>query len=102
MAEYIEREALITELNNIAIDYIKDNSIQCSIASGVVINIRDTVILEQPTADVVPVVRCENCVFWDTESKGFSDEHICKMHSIVAVHSRYTNPTDYCSYGERR
>jgi hypothetical protein len=55
-----------------------------------------------PTADVVPVVRCKECVFWDTESIGLSDEHICKMHSIVAVHSRYTNPTDYCSYGERR
>lgn len=55
-----------------------------------------------PTADVVPVVKCKECVFWDTESIGFSDEHICKMHSIVAVHSRYTNPTDYCSYGERR
>lgn len=60
------------------------------------------IIMGQPTADVVPVVRCKDCVFWDTESIGFSDEHICKMHSIVAVHSRYTNPTDYCSYGERQ
>jgi hypothetical protein len=59
-------------------------------------------IVELPTKDVVEVVRCEKCMFWDTESKGLSDEHICKMHSCVGVHDRYTTPTDYCSYGERR
>lgn len=52
-------------------------------------------------ADFVEVVRCMDCVFWDTESKGLSDEHICKMHSY-GVHSRYTIPNDYCSYGESR
>lgn len=56
----------------------------------------------QPTADVVEVVRCKECVFWDVEKTGLVDECVCKMHSVVKVHSRYTNPTDYCSYGERK
>ena len=53
-------------------------------------------------ADVVEVVRCKDCVFWDVEKTGLADECVCKMHSVVKVHSRYTNPTDYCSYGERK
>ncbi len=94
MAEYIEREAVLKHKRKMSgADFggeFWDEAVLCE-------DIRKI-----PTADVVPVVRCKDCVFWDTESKGFSDEHICKMHSIVAVHSRYTNPTDYCSYGERR
>ena len=98
MAEYIEREKAIAICQSYyehcleTHDYCGD-----SVAYDIRTNIQGL-----PTADVVPVVRCKDCVFWDTESTGFSDEHICKMHSIVAVHSRYTNPTDYCSYGERQ
>jgi hypothetical protein len=94
MAEYIECDALIAELEK-APPYFENGDIQygISVAIGIVKKVS--------AADVVPVVRCKDCVFWDTESKGLSDEYVCKMHSIVAVHSRYTNPTDYCSYGER-
>ncbi len=56
MPEYIEREAVIKKLNNIATDYIKDISIQCSIAAGTVVDIRDSVIIKAPAADVVEVV----------------------------------------------
>lgn len=52
--------------------------------------------------DVVEVTRCKDCVFWDTEKTGWDKECVCKMHSVVGVHCRYTNPTDYCSYGEKR
>ncbi len=51
MNEYIEREALICKLNDIAADYIKDNSIQCTIAAGTVIDIRDNVVMKQPTSN---------------------------------------------------
>lgn len=99
MAEYIEREKVIEELNNIATDYIKDNSIQCSIASGVVINIRDTVILEQPTADVVPVVRCKDCKYCEHINDEFAkDWYQCKRRGNFAQ----KKPDNYCSYGERR
>lgn len=52
---YIEREDLITELNNMASDLIKDNSIQCNIAAGTVVEIKDNIVAKQPTADVVEV-----------------------------------------------
>lgn len=55
MAEYIKREALITELNNMAIELIKDNTIQCSLAAGTVVEIKDNVVKKQPAADVVEV-----------------------------------------------
>lgn len=53
--EYIEREKLLGDLVTVITDYLKDNSIQCSIAAGVAINIKDTVVMEQPVADVVRV-----------------------------------------------
>lgn len=57
MAEYIEREKLITELNNIAIDLLKDNSIQCSLAAGTVVDIKDNVVAKQPAVDVAEILR---------------------------------------------
>ena len=64
MAKYIEREKLITELNNIALDLLKDNSIQCSLAAGTGVDIKDNVVAKQPTIDAVEVVRCGQCEFW--------------------------------------
>ena len=55
MPEYIEREALIEVLNYIASEYAHDGSMQCLIAAGTVIHIKDDVVLNVPTADVVEV-----------------------------------------------
>ena len=94
MAEYIERESAIKKLNNIATDYIKDNSIQCSIAAGTVIDIRDNVIMKAPAADVVEVIhaywekdsvtgvmRCSNCRMpppGDAELEDFYESPYCQ------------------------
>jgi hypothetical protein len=51
-------------------------------------------------ADVV--VRCKECVFYNTERKGLTDEHICRRFSCLGVFSNYTSPDDFCSYGERK
>lgn len=48
------------------------------------------VIMGQPTADVVEVVRCKDC-------RHFDGEGCLKTHGEFEP-----NPTDYCSYGERR
>lgn len=53
-------------------------------------------------ADVVPVVRCKDCMFWDTEKIGMVDECVCKLHSIEGIYSKYKLPNDFCSYGERK
>ena len=99
MAEYIEREKVIEELNNIAIDYIKDNTIQCSIAAGVVVNIKDTVITKQPTADVVEVVRCKDCKYQEDCARQMV--HTTRDYILEVNVSTY-NKVDYCSYGERK
>ena len=50
----------------------------------------------QPTADVVEVVRCKDCIYWDkrtVNNKGFI---ICAA-SGMEIHTE-----DFCSYGERK
>ena len=51
-------------------------------------------------ADVVPVVRCENCVHW-------SDSNQCERPELAGNRwhdDKYfeTLPDDFCSYGERK
>lgn len=55
MPRYGNLDKLEKELNGIALDYLADGSMQCNIAAGVVCNIRDTVIANAPTADVVEI-----------------------------------------------
>ena len=67
---------------------------------GMVILIHDVV--NAPTIDAEPVVRCKECdsyveVAWRFDNEGKKKEcHCCVAHSIPV------QPNDYCSYGERR
>ena len=47
---------------------------------------------EQPTADVVKVVRCEDCRYWDNRF----DVMVCNLTDGMK------GASDYCSFGERR
>lgn len=51
----------------------------------------DLLLLNAPAIDAVPVVRCKDCRF-------DGDEDDCPLLSVAA----YTNPDDFCSYGERK
>lgn len=60
-------------------------------------------VADAPTADVVEVVRCKDCVHWKTEleSTGIECEpgenaHICWIDGMI------TRTNDYCSYGRRK
>lgn len=68
MAEYIEREAVIHKMK---------------------MDIRPpfAVVRDFPAADVVPVVRCKDCKFWD-----FGDCYRLEL----------SRTDDFCSYGERK
>ena len=55
------------------------------------------VIMGQPTAGVVEVVRCKDCVYWD--GLGYSGR--CEGYHNGLMRD-YTNYDDYCSYGERQ
>lgn len=79
MAEYIEREALIQTIQ-------KDPWIG---AQGKDYALYD--IAEQPTADVVEVIRCADCIYSN------DDGTIC--HYSVGLSTR---PYRFCSEGERK
>lgn len=54
--------------------------------------------LIKPLEDVVPVIRCENCTFWDRDHisrKGFAK---CRTGEGGI---RYRNRSDFCSKGAR-
>lgn len=80
MAEYIEREKVWRKVN-------RAKNIEEAL------NIIDSL----PTADVVPVVMCKDCVYWD--GLGYSGR--CEGYHNGLMRD-YTNYDDYCSYGERR
>ena len=57
-------------------------------------------LMDLPSADVAPVVRCENCVHW-------SDSNQCERPELAGNRwhdDKYfeTLPDDFCSYGERK
>ena len=47
------------------------------------------IVKAQPTADVIEIVRCKDCKWWDGND--------CKARDIDVV-----DVDDFCSYGERR
>ena len=76
--EYIEREALLKSNRWLA---LSANDIAQA----------KSIILGQPAADVVEVVRCKDCVY------ASRDGYICR-YSV----GRTTSPDDYCKNGEKR
>lgn len=80
MARYIDADELINKINAYVIN------------SQDVMYIRE-LIKETPTADVVEVVRCENCkhYYWDDETG-----HYCNVRLVETYNS------DFCSDGVRK
>ena len=100
MPEYIEREALIEKIVNTPTVPIK----QCYegnfvYADGTASRQNEIInyITEQPTADVVEVVRCKDCEFY----KPYYDP-IEGFYGQCLVRECDIGETDYCSYGERK
>lgn len=52
-------------------------------------------ILDAPTIDAVPVVRCKDCKFWNRDDPAGNG---CECH----CNGGWWLPEDYCSCGERR
>ncbi len=96
MAEYIEREALIEKLNEVPA-YFDSGDIRY----GTDIAIQQ--VIEQPTADVVKVVRCKDCKYakLDLMEKGLV---VCRRPVLkngqLLPFNWETKYTDFCSYGE--
>jgi hypothetical protein len=82
MKEYIDREALIAEYDRV----------HQGPAGGA-----RKLMVDAPAADVVEVVRCINCVYWD--GRGYDGRCEAPENGLIRD---YTNYDDYCSYGERK
>lgn len=54
------------------------------------------IIMGQPTADVVEVVRCKDCVYWQDNNDGYPHKE-CRWGK-----DETPDAYDFCSYGERR
>lgn len=77
-------------------DYIKREDVLQAIAG--LLNVTEQI----DSADVVEVVRCKDCEYWnkdeDVLNDGICDEWSDFEDSLI----RYTKPDDYCSHGERK
>lgn len=106
MAEYIEREALLKELKEKHDDMMQDEEYygKKRLWHEALSHARVESIVEcQPTADVVEVVRCKDCVnsrpLCHTEKKLYNDDCVGCTKISTSYHSVIMNENDYCSYG---
>ena len=96
MARYIEEDMLISLIKmgecNDYTEYCKGRN------GGIAFAVER--IKQQPTADVVKVVRCKDCDNWTDEN---GREGLCQVWSdFEDAHYRYTPKDGYCSEGERK
>lgn len=99
--EYIDREDAKARLRMWITDCVLDGDNEAADRFRDCIDLLDSI----PAADVVEVVRCENCIrrgtegcamYWDTED--------CAMRYGCEYGEQHTWETDndFCSWGERR
>ena len=82
MIEYIEREALMRNLKHFAPEQLTP--------------LVKSLIQKQPAEDVVEVVRCKDCKYWQDNNGGYPHEE-CKWSE-----NETPDLDDFCSYGERK
>ena len=67
------------------------------ITSTTVLKQTITDISHAPTIDAVPVVRCKDCMYSETDDMGF---YYC-VHDIIGGYGATLDVDTFCSYGER-
>ena len=85
---YIDKESTIKELEKVPA-YFDSGDIRYGI------DIATQQVIEQPTADVVEVVRCKDCKYREE----IPNKNIWCAHHFVFMAMK---PDDYCSKGERK
>ncbi len=89
MTEYIDRDKLFHD-----IAHYDDRGTSSSFSSGMMMS--NLIVLEQPVADVVEVVRCRDC------KSSFVDDKGRRWCENLSVEPELVKNDDYCSYGERK
>lgn len=90
--EYIERGALLNKLVKLK----NDPTLTGGQEIGVALSIRE--FLQIPSADVVEVVRCEDCKHYKQNPWNKETEMLCQCYADWKA----TEPDDFCSCGERK
>ena len=87
MAEYIEREALLEKVRELA---------SGSFSTPLIIS----AIENAPAVNVVEVVRCKDCVFYEEVEYYHPTENAFK--TVCRLIQRQMHHNDFCSYGKRK
>ena len=90
MAEYIEREALLREIERREALMVRDKLVSVDAMKSFIKN--------RPAADVVPVVRCRDCKHAWIHPCGYV---YCHRDGRNAYEMTF-NLDSFCSYGERK
>lgn len=89
MAEYIDRKSLIDEFDRLGLG--EHSFVERVFSDGV-----RTIIAGIPAADVAPVVRCKDCLFWKSGKNECESWEWCKMLNTDM------SPNGFCYLGERK
>lgn len=90
MHEYISREAANDTINETAYEYEDDKALTALYHAADRLN-------DLPAADVVEVVRCYECKYWEHRPDRQYD--LC---AYLFGAKRSCNPEDFCSRGKRK
>lgn len=88
MTEYIERGTAIAKLTALEVT-----------APSATMTDAKRLLADMPAADVAPVVRCKDCLYWERDT-GFCHYH-SRYYDGGASWDIFFNEDDFCSYGER-
>ena len=96
MAEYIEREEALNLISDIFFATDPNGEEQCGVIKC------SKAIRNAPAADVVEIVRCKDCKYFDIEDGDALGTCMGKFICVSLGGEVYPEPNHYCSYGERR
>lgn len=98
MSRYINADEFAKQAYEVAYPIVHDNN---SHERGLTLMGIAQLLDEQPTADVVEVVRCKECKHYNNNKKLYNDD-VCEiLYYCDGIH-RTVCEQDYCSYGERK
>lgn len=93
MARYIDADALLDRLK-----FKRDNTDNLDGRKRYGLDSAISQVRKAPTADVVEVVRCKDCVYWESVCGGTTGKCESPRNGLFY---EYTDNFDFCSYGER-
>lgn len=99
--EYIEREAVINEINNLLSEYedcdgkfLPKHLIPSGLCRALIF------IKQQPTADVQEVLRCKDCA-WGKYDDDLNMILCKRIYNLSDGECVYNDLNDFCSYGAK-